>query len=199
MESIDYWRLRDELTVTEAVLLIIGMDPSTAEDMSVWRPEERPNGYDATMGALVSALKKSDVDGAISPYTKTRGNDSDVFEGTVDPDRSTVRVESVRKFLVGRGLTSAFFQNQSTASPEYLNPRNPRYAPKLAAAVLAWQAAVDVKGRSPKQALEHWLREHAADFGLSDKDGKPNETGINETAKVANWQPGGGAPKTPTK
>jgi hypothetical protein len=45
--------------------------------------------------------------------------------------------------------------------------------------------------------LLKWLREHAADFGLSDEDGKPNETGIEEAAKVANWQPGGGAPKTP--
>jgi hypothetical protein len=31
-----------------------------------------------------------------------------------------------------------------------------------------------------------WLREHAADFGLTDEDGKPNETGIEEAAKVAN-------------
>jgi hypothetical protein len=43
-----------------------------------------------------------------------------------------------------------------------------------------------------------WLRENASEFGLSDDDGKPNETGIEETAKVANWQPGGGAPKTPS-
>jgi hypothetical protein len=42
-----------------------------------------------------------------------------------------------------------------------------------------------------------WLREHAAEFGLTDDDGKPNETGIEEAAKVANWQPTGGAPKTP--
>jgi hypothetical protein len=42
-----------------------------------------------------------------------------------------------------------------------------------------------------------WLREHAAKFGMTDDDGKPNETGIEEAAKVANWQPTGGAPKTP--
>ena len=42
-----------------------------------------------------------------------------------------------------------------------------------------------------------WLRENGADFGLSDEEGKPNELGIEECAKVANWQPGGGAPKTP--
>jgi hypothetical protein len=45
--------------------------------------------------------------------------------------------------------------------------------------------------------LVKWLREHAVEFGMSDEDGKPNETGIEETAKVANWQLTGGAPKTP--
>ena len=68
------------------------------------------------------------------------------------------------------------------------------------AAVLAWRATENesaIGGKSPKQALMKWLREHAADFGLTDEDGKPNETGIEEAAKVANWQPMGGAPKTP--
>ena len=40
-----------------------------------------------------------------------------------------------------------------------------------------------------------WLREHAANYKLSDEEGKPNETGIEECAKVANWQDKGGAPK----
>ena len=42
-----------------------------------------------------------------------------------------------------------------------------------------------------------WLREHASEYGLSDEEGKPNETGIDEVSKVANWQPKGGALKTP--
>jgi hypothetical protein len=83
---------------------------------------------------------------------------------------------------------------------EYLDPKHPRYAPKLAAAVLAWQTTGNkaLTGKSPKQALLKWLREHAAEFDLTDEDGKPNETGIEEAAKVANWQPAGGAPKTPS-
>ena len=52
-------------------------------------------------------------------------------------------------------------------------------------------------GKHPKQALDKWLREHAAEFGLTDDEGKLNEQGIEDAAKVANWQPGGGAPKTP--
>jgi hypothetical protein len=53
-----------------------------------------------------------------------------------------------------------------------------------------------IGSKSPKQALAKWLREHATDFGMIDDDGKPNETGIEEVSKVANWQPTGGAPKT---
>ncbi|QBQ56110.1 hypothetical protein [Nitrosococcus wardiae] len=55
----------------------------------------------------------------------------------------------------------------------------------------------DPNGKHPKQALAKWLREHAAEFCLTDDKGKLNEAGIQEAAKVANWQPGGGAPKTP--
>ena len=54
-----------------------------------------------------------------------------------------------------------------------------------------------LKGKTAKQALERWLRENAAGYGLSDEDGNPNAKGIEECAKVANWQHKGGAPKTP--
>ena len=66
--------------------------------------------------------------------------------------------------------------------------------------MIAWRATgsdAATSGRSPQKSLEKWLREHAVEYGLSDEDGKFNETGIEEVAKAANWQPGGGAPKTP--
>jgi hypothetical protein len=65
--------------------------------------------------------------------------------------------------------------------------------------VNAWRATPHgdyLKNRSPKQGLMKWLNEHAHEYGLTDDEGKPNETGIAEIAKVANWAPGGGAPKT---
>jgi hypothetical protein len=114
---------------------------------------------------------------------------------------SRIEVDSLREWLAGRGLKSGFFFPDKYDLGDYLNPRHPRYAPKLAAAVLAWQATGDkaaTSGKSPKQALMKWLRGHAADFGMTDDDGAPSETAIEEVAKVANWQPVGGAPKTPT-
>ena len=94
-------------------------------------------------------------------------------------------------------ISRRFLFPERTETADYLDPENSRYAPKLAAAVRAWQAVTDPAGRHPKQALMKWLRENAAEFGLTDDEGKPNETGIEEAAKVANWQPGGGAPRTP--
>ena len=113
--------------------------------------------------------------------------------------KTTVAVADLRAWLESAGIRTGFFFPTATDAPDYLNPKNPRYAPKLAATVKAWQAVGTPTGKTPKQALTKWLREHAAEFGLADDEGKPNETGIEEVAKVANWQPGGGAPKTPSE
>jgi hypothetical protein len=76
------------------------------------------------------------------------------------------------------------------------------YAPKLAAAVRAWNKVTSdptaLNGKTPKKALEIWLRKHANEYGLTNKDGNPNELGIEEICKVANWKPSGGATPTPT-
>lgn len=111
--------------------------------------------------------------------------------------KTLISVEELRWWLKSKGFCTGFFFPTSTGDPDYLDPKNQRYAPKLAAAVRAWQSATESSGRHPKQVLAKWLREHAVEFGMTDDEGKPNETGIEETAKVANWQPGGGAPKTP--
>lgn len=89
------------------------------------------------------------------------------------------------------------YLDTASDSTNYLDPKNPRYAPKLAAAVRAWQAVTDPGGHHPKQALEKWVREHASEFGLLDDDGNPINQAVEDCGKVANWKPGGGAPKTP--
>ena len=85
----------------------------------------------------------------------------------------------------------------------FLNKQSPCYAPKLAAAIEAWKAVSenpDAKsGKSVKQAITKWLRINASRFGLHKEDGSPNEQGIEEIAKISNWETKGGAPKTPTK
>ena len=71
----------------------------------------------------------------------------------------------------------------------------------MAAAIEAWKAvsanAELRRGKSVKQALNVWLRQQANEFGLTKEDGNPNEQGIEDVAKIANWDTRGGAPKTP--
>ena len=105
-------------------------------------------------------------------------------------------------------VTAQAFSFQ-TLAPDYLDPKNPRYAPKLAAAVRVWQAMEDEnlrRGKNPFSGNRTYLESRYKEFGLfHEKDnlkngtaaGDINKTAISEVAKVANWQPGGGAPKTP--
>jgi hypothetical protein len=202
MEALDYWRLCDELSVVQAALLVADRDPSIHAMYIENSDADRPVGYEAAKTAISNALRRGAINGKISPlydYNED-GIPFREVEDSIDFASSRIEVESLRTWLAGRGLKTGFFFPEPSDFRDYLDPRHPRYAPKLAAAVLAWQAIgneAGISGKSPKQALMKWLREHAAEFGMTDEDGKPNETGIEEAAKVANWQPSGGAPKTP--
>jgi len=199
-EISDYWRLPEALTIQQAALLVVGIDPSspTGSNCENWKIEDRPRGYEAAKHGIASALKHGRINGRVVPEYDTDINGMMYpIEQSFDRLRSEIERESLIAWLVSRGIRRGFFVPDSTGAPDYLDKRNGRYAPKLAAAVHAWQTVTDPGGKHPKQALTKWLREHASEFGLSDDDGKPNETGIEEVAKVANWQPGGGAPKTP--
>lgn len=126
------------------------------------------------------------------------GNDEGSIDGTVDLYKSMVDVDSLKRWLSHKGFSTGFFFPNQEVTLDFLDPLNPRYAPKLAAAVRAWQSVTDAGKRSPKQALDKWLREHASEFGLTDDEGKPIDLAIKECSKVANWNAKGGATKTPS-
>ncbi len=96
-------------------------------------------------------------------------------------------------------------QNENLNSTEnvigYLNPDHPHYAHKLAVAVKVWEALdADpslLRKSPPKKAMIKWLESHADKLGLIKDNGEKNKVGIEEIAKVANWNIKGGAPKTP--
>jgi len=197
-DDLDYWRLCDELSVYQAALLTAGHSPSKFPYVEQWDAHKRPKGYDPAMNAIRNALRGQRIKGTITREVTTDFNgNSDSDPDSVDVFLSRVEVESLKDWLASRGVRRGFFFPEQIERPDYLDSRNVRYAPKLAAAVQAWLAVTETGGKTPKQALSKWLREHAAEFDLTDEDGNPNETGIEEAAKVANWQPGGGAPKTP--
>ena len=152
-------------------------------------------GQDRQRGAVLQGR----IQGKITPEYQydINGNPCGEIEGSLVAKDSIVNVESLRSWLDVRGIRSGFFFPAPIDSADYLEKKNPRYAPKLAMAVRAWQAVTDAGKKTPKQALEKWIREHAAEYGLVDDEGIPVVAAVEECSKVANWNPSGGAPKTP--
>jgi hypothetical protein len=134
-----------------------------------------------------------------------------IYRAEPDWDLTTVRVDDLRKWLASRGVKSGFFFSDENDNakvvdpglPNFLDSGHPNYSAKLAAAIAAWQAVTDdpklLRAKSVKAALTRWLRENAKKMCLTKKGGSVNEQAIEEIAKVANWDPKGGAPKTPGK
>lgn len=148
----------------------------------------------------LKSLRNRSIFGTLVQQTEydINGNDLGFLEGTVDYYRSSINAESLKQWLRLKGFTTGFFFPELVETMDFLDPLNSRYAPKLAASVKAWQAVTDAGKKSPKQALDKWLREHAVEFGLTNEDGKPIENAIEECSKVANWNTRGGATKTPS-
>lgn len=218
MEALDYWRLCDELSVIQAALLIIGVDPATSQEyISEWSANDRHAGYDATLAALTHAILAGRLKATIRKSARQRGYNEEpeenesvgrdergiqiIYKDEPDWNMTTVQVEELRAWLRTRGFKTGFFFPEDTESADYLNPADSHYAPKLAAAIGAWEAVkadpVAMRGKTAKQAILIWLRRHADQYGLTKDDGTPNEQGIEEVSKIANWDTKGGAPKTP--
>lgn len=200
LESIDYWRLCDSLSIVQAALLVVGHDPSQNESVERNTMSYRPIGYEAAKTAITNALGKGAVLGKVIPCYEydTNGLRHGEIVDSVDIHSSMVDVESLKNWLRSRGFTTGFFFPEPLETTDYLDANHPKYAPKLAAAIRAWEATELDGSRSAKNRLMKWLRENASDYGLTDDDGSPYESAIEEIAKVANWAQGGGAPKTPS-
>jgi hypothetical protein len=53
IDDLDYWRLCDELSVVQAALLIVGVDPSGRDEgIDNQYPASRPRGYNAAKAPL---------------------------------------------------------------------------------------------------------------------------------------------------
>jgi len=196
MDALDYWRLCDELSVVQAALLIVGEDPSDQEGVDNRGPASRPRGYGAAKAALINAINGKRLAANVVDSEDEGGR-------SYGPNwhQTTIMVEELRAWLRSRGIKTGFFFTAPEAEPDYLSKSHPSYSAKLAAAIEAWKAvSADAelrRGKSVKQALIVWLRQHANEFGLTKEDGNPNEQGIEDVSKIANWDTRGGAPKTP--
>jgi hypothetical protein len=194
MHRIDHWKLADELNAYQIALLIAGYDPSefALDAYHMW-PEEVRAEISPFLNAVQNAARSDKF--AFKQANSYDGN-------SIDWDESLIEIESFTAWLRSRNFNDGFFIAQTEAIGDISNASGEFYAAKLAAAVRAWiEVTTDPKalsGKTPKKALEVWLRKHANEYGLTNKDGNPNELGIEEICKVANWKPSGGASPTPT-
>lgn len=194
MSDREKWRYVHTLNIYQIALLIEGFDPSEfdsdSSDQWNWDAQKKTT-------PLLIALRNAVDDESLPLHRKVY---RDEFGCGIAHESSLVHVDDLRTWMQRIGLHDSFFRPaKQTADIEY--PLGKFYAPKLAAAIAAWKAVTAnprlLRGKSPKKALEAWLRENAAEYDLLNKDGTPNATGIEEIAKVANWKPTGGAPATP--
>ena len=93
MEELEYWRLCSELTVIQAALLISGINPSSevgsrCED---WKPEERPDGYEAAKSALAQAI----LSGGLNARIRRRAWQQGWIEAPAEDDGALATVTVV--------------------------------------------------------------------------------------------------------
>ena len=197
MDRIDRWKLADELNVYQIVLLITDHDPSDFDgnQYDMW-PEHIKKDTSAYLTAIKNAATKHKFE-----FTEVRYGGYGDDEQT-DWYRSLINIDGLCDWMRHRNFKGGYFFSGQGDSAPLSNKIGTFYAPKLAAAVRAWNEVTSspeaLNGKTPKKALEIWLRKHANEYGLTNKDGNPNELGIEEICKVANWKPSGGASPTPT-
>ena len=209
--SIDpLWHLADSMSAQDAASLIAGYDPNYIDvcrnDTSF--QQNYPRLYPVER-SLLCAIQSGKLEANIvgtggSCRDRYVGDESEGCREPVDKislSGTVVKVDDLRQWLKGRGFKTGFFFPQAGDTPVFLDKTHKNYAPKLAAAIAAWEvvsAAPELtKGTTVKKALLKWLRKNADRFGLTKDDGNPNEQGIEEIAKIANWDTKGGAPRTP--
>lgn len=196
------WHLAEAVSIQEAASLIAGYDPHELAlaigDSDVH--EGYPRYYPAIRALRQAVATKSlNADAKWVQEYDEMGNyeyNSDVLIAT----ETIVAIEDLKKWLSERGFRGGFLFPSSM--PDYLDPANEHYSQKLAAAISVWEAVTSdpalMRGTTAKQAMMKWLRRNADKYGLTKDDGNPNEQGIEEVAKIANWDAKGGAPKTPS-
>lgn len=194
------WLLSPQVSVVEAALLMLGIEPQgISQYVEGWGDEKKPESYLAARQAVVSAVQKEFVSGSINhPVFENMNGSIETDHLRYDYAESWVDLRELQIWLKERGYMSGFLYLPDQNQEGFRDPSHKRYSAKLAAAVEAWEKfdPNSTQRGTVKQRLTIWLRLNAARFGLTNEEGLPTETVIDDLAKVANWDTGGGAPKS---
>ncbi len=196
-----YWKLAVTYTFQEAILLMKGIAPEgdNSNLLACTSPDQWPKETLPLYKFIKTGVESGELKGVIVP--EYYPNDLPI-ERSADISTSEVEGSSLENLLRNRGVIDRFFNTDIGKSVSYLDKSHPNYAPKLASAVKAWLAITNEpkyqKLGGPKKNAGKWLRDNAQHYGLAHEDGKLNESAIEEIAKIVNWNPTGGASKTPS-
>ena len=200
MEVSEHWKLCSEFTIVQAGLIIAGYDPEDLQFCEDHVIRQQTIGYTAARTALFHAVRSGSLPTTYVGYESV--GEGFNYQKLIDPYTTTVSSAELRDFLRARGSQCDFFESAASDRSTAWEPNHPQFPRKLDVAVKAWTAVAGdrqaLRGKSPKQALEKWLTEHAQELGLLKSDGTPNRSGIEDISKVANWKPEGGAIPTPS-
>lgn len=112
-------------------------------------------------------------------------------------EATTLKVESLRRWLRSRGATDAFFVSAEpeVAGAAYLDPSHEHFAPELALAVAAWQSLASEQRfvRGPKATIEAWIDANP-DAWLG--EGELSASAKERIVTLVNWRKIGGAPSS---
>ncbi|WP_375695825.1 hypothetical protein [Bartonella sp. AC67GZZY] len=213
-ESLE-WLLRSQkLTILQAALLIVGLNPLICKFTNKHRPEdsgiyEGENQVPFDKIALFRAVYSEIVREAKEGKLRVEGYYHCDLGGRLDENPivqdSSVSLDDLKEWLLLCGKRpKVFFPEDDSRDVKdqkyaFQDPTHPRYAPKLAAIVAAWEAVSEAEGgKTVKGTLIKWLQQNADQYDLRNKkNGKLKEDVIEQLASIANWEPTGGAPKTP--
>lgn len=184
------WRIVPALTLGEAAYLLAGADPAEARNNRV--PSSRVEALRTALEASVRTgdlvpfeLWGFDFDGGLVPL-----KDGDPIPGGRLSDQTTVKASDLAAWADARGVEHFWPGGGATVNMPARDMS--RYPAELRAAIEAFEAVFNdpkaTAGKSPRAALLAWLESNQPELGSNARE---------RIATVANWQPAGGAPKTP--
>lgn len=191
MGEFDLWLKKENLKIQEAILLLMGINPSSVDLDSLDTKPPSPD-YNTWESVLKDAIE-ADILVANKAYDPESMRPDYIYW-----NETTIPTKNLVRWLFRKEIKDNIFVKQNMTSQfDYLDPENKFYAPKLHAAVEAWLDVTNdpkpLKG-TPKEAIRKYLEKNAKLYGLTVKR-KPNKTAIEEICKIANWRPEGGAVK----
>ncbi|WP_409361129.1 hypothetical protein ACRPOS_007550 [Bartonella heixiaziensis] len=212
------WLLRcEKLKLPQAALLIAGLNPN----ICIFNKKTELEESDIYVGRSLAQLPKVALFRAVYKEIIRAGKEGkltiewfytypmvhDRLRKVLIVEDSSVSVANLKEWLLSQGMRPKllFFEDDCHEMKDqkytFQDPTHPRYAPKLAAVVAAWEAVTEVApGEIVKQTLKKWLQDNASQYNLfNKKTGKRSDDVIEQLASVANWKPTGGAPKTIAK